>query len=209
MLQHRLIPALLTTGFLFSGALLAALGPARQPALAAALPDEVGLSLFFQNGQMPPLTLVGNPRRYLQEVDIVATTPTTATDQGLAALIQSSDLAGLDWTGIHLVEEDWRPDTDGTRILQRLYCGARWMNLPSRLPVAPLDGAGQPIGETLVAQAGRDDRWDPGDDGFVRRFVVRQIVRHCANINDLTGANSFTVQGLVQFRDALHADRRA
>src|SRR5204863_4049671 len=34
------------------------------------------------------------------------------------------------------------------------------------------------------------------------------IVRHCANIYDLTGADSFNVQGLVQWRDALHAESR-
>src|SRR5207249_4749654 len=107
------------------------------------------------------------------------------------------------------VEEDWRPDVDGTWILQRFYRGARWMEQPGHFAVTPLDPAGNPVGDPLIAQVGQDDRWSPGDDGFVRRFVVRQIVRHCANLNDLAGANSFAVQGLAQFRDALQADRRA
>ena len=39
--------------------------------------NPIGLSLFFQNGQMAPLTLVGDAPRYLQEIDIVATVTTS------------------------------------------------------------------------------------------------------------------------------------
>jgi hypothetical protein len=41
--------------------------------------DPVGLSLFFQNGSMPPIALVGNVPRYLQEIDIIATVTTQRT----------------------------------------------------------------------------------------------------------------------------------
>ena len=43
-------------------------------------PPPVGLSLFFRNGQMAPLTLVGAAPRYLDEVDLVVTAATTATE---------------------------------------------------------------------------------------------------------------------------------
>src|SRR5262249_15894051 len=141
--------------------------------------------------------------------DIVVSTPPTTTDVGLAPLTQNSELASLDWRGIHLAEEDWRPDLDGTWILQRFYRGAQWMEQPGQFSVTPLDAAGQPVGEPLLALTGSDDRWSPADDGFAPRFVVRPLVRGCRGLNDLTGANSFSLQGLVQFRDALHAERRA
>src|SRR5262245_13279104 len=83
----------------------------------------VGLSLFFQNGSAPPLRLQGSQPRYLQELDIVATI-TTDTDQGVAPLAASGDLADLDWRGVAFVEEDWRPAPDGTFTRQRFYRGA-------------------------------------------------------------------------------------
>jgi len=71
---------------------------------ATSSPDAIGLSLFFQNGQMAPLTLVGDAPRYLQEIDIVATVETT-TDRGIEPIIEDSDLSALDWSGITMVEE--------------------------------------------------------------------------------------------------------
>jgi hypothetical protein len=203
--------ALLTALLVVAGTFGLAVGPWHRPdTVSAASPsNKIGLSLFFQNGQMAPLTLVGNPLRYLQEVDIVVTTPTTTTDQGIAPLVQSSEMAGLNWHGIQLVEDDWRQDLDGTWILQRFYRGAHWMEQPSHFTVTPVNAQGQPVGPPLLAQAGKDDQWQSGNDGFVRRFVVRQIVRGCADLDDCTGATSFTVQGLVQLRDALHPAKRA
>jgi hypothetical protein len=131
MVRSTFVPALVTRSFVAAVVLLAAACPALGPATAAADPGAIGLSLFFTDGQMAPLTLVGDPARYLQEVDIVANTPVTTTDQGLAPLIESSDFSRLDWTGIHLVEEDWRPDVDGTWILQRFYRGARRSTRPA------------------------------------------------------------------------------
>src|SRR5438046_6141430 len=157
---------------------LASLAPARRnPASADPPPSSqpIGLSLFFQNSAMPPLTLVGQPARYLQEIDIVAKTPPSASDQGVAPLLHNSDFASLDWTGIALVEEDWRPVGDGTYQRQRFYRGAKWMEGPSEFKVVPLDGAGAALGPPLIAHAGQDDRWLKSDDGFVRRFFVRQV----------------------------------
>lgn len=190
------------TCFLLVGALVqqgqSASAPSTQP---------VGLSLLFQNGAMPPLTLVGDAPRYLQEIDLVATVPTSG-DQGIQPLLESSELASLDWTGVEMVEEDWRPAGDGTFIRQRFYRNARWMEQPSLFLVTPTNDAGQPVGPPLRASAGTDNRLTDADDGFVRRFVVRQSAFGCPAQGDCTGA-TFVVQGLVQLRGALDAGQRA
>jgi predicted CXXCH cytochrome family protein len=174
---------------------------------ATSSPDAIGLSLFFQNGQMAPLTLVGDAPRYLQEIDIVATVETT-TDRGIEPIIEDSDLSALDWSGITMVEEDWRPAGDGTFIRQRFYRHAQWMEKPSLFHVVPTDASGTVVGQTLIASAGKDDRLHAADDGFVRRFVARQIAFGCPAEDDCTGA-TFVAQGLVQLRHALHAEQRA
>jgi predicted CXXCH cytochrome family protein len=194
-LKKLVVPGILVTG-LFTGL------------LAASTPDEpVGLSLLFQNGAMAPLTLVGAAPRYLREIDLVATVP-TASDQGIQPLIDGSELASLDWTGVEMVEEDWRPAGDGTFIRQRFYRKARWMEQPSLFLVTPTDDAGRAVGPPLRAYAGKDDRLSAADDGFVRRFVARQTAFGCPSEGDCTGA-AFVVQGLVQLRGPLQAGRRA
>ena len=172
-------------------------GPDQQP---------VGLSLFFQNGQMPAFTLVGTAPRYLSEIDIVATTAPSPVDAEIEPLIANSEFSVLDWTGVHMVEEDWRPPGDGTFTRQRFYRGANWMEQFSFFLALPEDSHGQPAGLPLFANAGTDDKWAPTDDGFVRRFVVRQIATGCPAVGNCTGAK-FSVQGLVQWRHNLHADR--
>jgi hypothetical protein len=177
-------------------------------ALSSAATTPVGLSLLFQDGQIAPFTLLGNAPRYLQEVDITATAETT-TDQGIQPIVQSGDLARLDWSGVKMVDEDWRPDVDGTFIRQRFYRGAKWMQQPSNFILIQRNGAGQQVGDQLTVSAGKDDEWKGGDDGFVRRFVARQITRGCPAVGDCSGASRFTAQGLVQWRDALHAEQKA
>lgn len=176
--------------------------------LAASAPEEpVGLSLLFQNSAMAPLTLVGAAPRYLQEIDLVATVP-TESDQGIQPLMDDSELAALDWAGVKMVEEDWRPAGDGTFIRQRFYRQARWMERPSLFLVTPTDDAGREVGLPLRAYAGTDDRLSNADDGFVRRFAARQTAFGCPAQGDCTGA-AFVVQGLVQLRGALQAGQRA
>src|SRR5438270_6460932 len=72
---------------------------AQAPVAAQRADDEapVGLSLFFREGAIAPITLVGNPPRYLQEIDIVSSAM-TPTDQGVEPLIASGALGNLDWT---------------------------------------------------------------------------------------------------------------
>ena len=165
--------------------------------VAANSPDEpIGLSLLFQNGSMAPLTLVGSAPRYLREIDLVATVP-TQTDQGIQPLIDDSELSSLDWTGVEMVEEDWRPAGDGTFIRQRFYRKARWMEQPSLFLVTPTDDAGRPVGSPLRV-----------DDAFVRRFAARQTAFGCPAQGDCTGA-AFVAQGLVQLRGPLKAAQRA
>jgi hypothetical protein len=159
---------------------------------------------------LPAASVAGNPPRYLQEIDILATV-TTHTDDGIEPVIRGGDLSGLDWTGVRLVEEDVRPDFAGTFTRQRFYRGARWMERRSTFSVLPTDALGRPLGPRLIADAGTDDEWRPDDDGFVRRFVARQIATGCRQVQgalDCTGA-TFTAQALVQLRHALHPQRRA
>ena len=104
-------------------------------------PETVGLSLFFQNSQMPKLTLAGDAKRFLQEIDIVANGAPTTTDQGIQPLIQSGDFANLDWTGVQMVEEDFRPNPDGTFLRQRFYRNATWMKRDTAFAVLPVPEA--------------------------------------------------------------------
>ncbi len=189
----------------FCAALLFALTSSGERGSGATEP--VGLSLFFNDGAMAPLTLVGDAPRFLQEIDIVASV-TTEVDEGIAPVTREGDLQRLDWTGIAQVEEDWRSAGDGTFTRQRFYRGARWMDQASVFEVTFLDDDSATLEGSLLAHAGRDDRLRESDDTFVRRFVARQIATGCPAIGDCSGAR-FTAQGLVQLRDALNGDRRA
>src|SRR5262245_10655699 len=126
----------------------------------------VGLSLFFQNGAMEPLTLVGDAPRYPQEIDILVTV-SSPDDRGIEPLVQDSELSSLDWRGVAMVEEDWRPAGDGTFIRQRFYRGAAWMEGESAFAIVLTNDAGEAVGLPLIARAGKDDRFRPTDDGFV------------------------------------------
>jgi hypothetical protein len=167
----------------------------------------IGLSLFFQDGKMNPLTLVGDAPRYLQEIDIVASI-TSPSDEGIQPLIENSELSSLDWSGVEMVEEDWRTPGDGTFIRQRFYRGAKWMEQPGLFQLVPTNAAGNPVGPPLIANTGKDDRLNASDDGFVRRFVARQIAFGCPSMGNCTGG-TFVAQGLAQLRDALNAGQRA
>jgi len=167
----------------------------------------VGLSLFFQNGVSAPLKLLGNPPRFLQELDITESVP-SPTDQGIAPLIASSAVRALDWRGVEQVEEIWIPALDGTFSRERYYRNARWMETSSNFSVVALDAHGREVGPELLAHAGSDDRREPQDDGFTRRFSARQIATGCASIGDCAAA-TFTCEALIQWRDALHPERDA
>ncbi|HEV7507487.1 MAG TPA: hypothetical protein VGS07_21560 [Thermoanaerobaculia bacterium] len=169
--------------------------------------NPIGLSLLFQDSAMPPVTLVGTAPRYLQEIDLVASVP-SQEDRGIQPLMDHGELASLNWSGVKMVDEDWRPAGDGTFIRQRFYRHARWMERSSQFQVVPTDDAGRPVGSPLLADAGKDDQLFSSDDGFVRRFSARQNAFGCRAQGDCTGAK-FVVQGLVQLRGALKAERRA
>jgi hypothetical protein len=201
------IQMLVIVGFVFTSAfsILSGAGDGQARESSAPKPP-VGLSLFFQNGQMAPIRLYGDAHRYLQEIDIVASV-TTQADQGIEPLIHDSEFSRLDWRGIKMVEEDWRQGLDGTFTRQRFYRGAKWMERPSVFLAIPTDDSGAPVGLPLLFNAGIDDYWSELDDGFVRRFVARQIATGCRAVGDCEGA-TFTAQGLAQARDAMHADQR-
>ena len=82
------------------------------------------------------------------------------------------------------------------------------MNVPGLFTAIPLNAAGVPVGLALVASTGLDNQRTVLDDGFIRRFVVRQIATGCPAVNNCTGA-SFSIQGLVQWRGALRAAQRS
>jgi hypothetical protein len=167
-------------------------------------PDPVGLSLFVRDGAAPAINLVGNTPRFLQEIDVVDSV-VTSTDQGSAPALGL--LPGVDWRGLHFIEEDWRAPGDGTWTRQRFYRGARWMERRSSFELQPLDKHGHPVGDKIVFDAGRDDHWNPQrDDGFVRRFDVRQIVKGCQAQGDCSNATAYEVQALAQGRQAQHLD---
>jgi predicted CXXCH cytochrome family protein len=167
----------------------------------------VGLSLFFQNGQPTPLSLLGSAPRFLQEIDITESVP-SPTDDGIAPLIASSAVSALDWRGVTEVEEIWIPGLDGTFSRERYYRNARWMETSSAFTVQALDARGHAIGLLLVAHAGSDDHRAPEDDGFTRRFSARQIATGCASVDNCAGA-TFSAQALIQWRDALHPEQDA
>jgi hypothetical protein len=170
-------------------------------------PEPVGLSLFFRDGVIQPIDLVGDAPRFLQEIDIT-TSITTTTDQGIQPLIHSSQMSSLDWRGVYFVEEDFRDAGDGTFTRQRFYRGARWMENDSAFIAIPKDAHGHLAGDPLVFLAGTDDKWRPSDDGFVRRYDARQITLGCVSMTDCTGATQFIAQGLVQSRQEQHVGLR-
>jgi hypothetical protein len=115
--------------------------------------DRVGLSLLFQNGSAAPIKLVGNHSRYLQEVDIAVTSPPTSADLGIQPIRTSGEFAGLNWTGVQMVEEDWRPDGAGKFTRQRFYRGAQWMKSLSLFTAIPMNANNVPVGLPLIAFA--------------------------------------------------------
>jgi hypothetical protein len=182
----------------------------------AAQAAPVGLSLWWENGEVRLLLggvktvdLYEELPRYLQELDITAQV-ITPTDQGIQPLrAGGNDMASLDWRGVQLADEDWRPEGNQptTYTRTRVYRGARWMERTSVFTLIPLDAHGLPTGIPILDIAGRDDTLAASDGGFVRRFVARQVVQGCRAINDCSNATSFLAQGLMQFRDSLHPER--
>ena len=208
------VKILAIAGLVFASVFAALMGEDDGQAHGSSGPEgPVGLSLFFQNGQMAPITSVGDAPRFLQEIDLTATVE-TATDEGIRPIIQNSDFSSLNWRGVKMVEEEWRPAGDGTFIRQRFFRGAVWMEQESRFFVLPADDQGRLVDSpmmrpaVLIADAGTDNRLSDDDDGFVRRFVARQIATGCQAIGDCSGAR-FIAQGLAQLRIALHGERRS
>ncbi len=148
--------------------------------------------------------------RYMQEMDITAQVETT-TDQGIAPVTRSGDMATLDWRGVHQTDEDWRPEgsVPETYTRSRFYRGAKWMNRGSVLTLLPFDDHDHLVGLPIIDVTGQDDDWKSTDGAFVRRFDARQVVRGCRAIGDCSNATSYLAQGLMQFRDSLHPDQRS
>jgi predicted CXXCH cytochrome family protein len=157
----------------------------------------VGLSLLANNGAMKAVTFYGNPARFVNEIDLVFTTAAQASDLGIEPIKTFTGVADLDWTGIKMVDEDWRA-TGNTFKRQRFYRNAKWMNATSPFTLTAVDALGKRVGQELKVQAGRDDLAGSGDM-FVRRFVARQIANGCKSQGNCDGAE-FSTQALVQLR---------
>jgi hypothetical protein len=213
---------LLTTLIASTGLALAAPAAADPPDGRGRAPrcdddEAVGLSLWWEDGQVRfedggvrVVTLYGNAPRFVEELDLSATV-VTEVDRGVAPLAESGDFAGLDWSGVQQVDEDWRPEFTGGFTRSRFYRGAAWMERPSVFRLQPKDARGRPVGPPLIHQAGADgpSRRGARGDGFIRRFVARQVTAGCRAIGDCTNATRFLAQGLVQLREPLDGPRRA
>jgi len=179
------------------------------PAEAGGVREPVGISLWWQEGEVrledgtPRLvTLYGDERRYLEEIDITEKV-TTTEDRGIQPLLEGGDFSRLDWTGVQMVDEDWRPDpATGTFTRSRFYRGAAWMSDFSSFALVPVDDAGDPVGPALLGIVGDDERARFLDAFVIRRFGARQITYGCVAVGDCTGATRFDAQALVQFRQA-------
>ena len=179
--------------------------------------NRVGLGLYFLDGEWNPdlsslpdperpttLSIVDGPKRFVQELFIVARAPTTEAE-GLDPLIEDSDLSTLDWTGVQEVGDDWRLEANGvTYQHQVFYRDAAWMDCASSFTVTARKANGQKL-DKHVYRAGRDDAWRNQDDFFERRFVARVVSSGCVAQGDCTNAGVVhTAEGLVQLQDNLH-----
>ena len=198
------------------GAVALAVGsPVASQAAPPSGPAPVGLSLWWEDGEVRfedgtprTVTLYSNAPRFAHEIDITASIETT-TDEGIDPIMMSGDLADLDWTGVELVEEDYRPEFTGGFTRSRFYRGAAWMDRFSVFAIVPVNDAGHPVGAPILEIAGMNDAWLPPDDGFIRRFVARQVTPGCQAIGDCSNATSFIAQGLVQIRGEMRPAQRA
>jgi hypothetical protein len=169
-------------------------------ALASSGPPSAGLSVQITDGSSATLTHIRGPKRFIDELDIVATAP-SATDEGIDPVIDSGDLSGLDWSGVALEDEEWRPDGAGGFTRQRFYGGAAWMEEPSAFLVFQVGASGQYLPELpFIVYAGSDDLWSGLDGGFIRRFTARQVTTGCAAVDDCSTATGHVAQALVQLR---------
>jgi hypothetical protein len=167
--------------------------------------DPIGLSVWLRNGASSPITLVGTHPRYIQELDITDAV-TSSTDNGIQPLIDQSEFSNLDWSGVQLVEEDWRIGLDGSWTRQRFYRNAAWMERSSLFFLFPANDNGYIVGSPISVFAGNDNQLRTNSDSdFVRRFVARQTATGCQAQGDCSNAGvTYTAEGLVQLRGALH-----
>lgn len=183
-------------------------------------PDAVGLGLYFFNGQWNPdfasfpdperptaLHVVDGYPRFLQELYIVASVPTTLED-GLDPLIESSEFSDLNWNGIDQVSEDWRVEFSGFSYQHaQFFRNAKWMNKNSEFTIKILKANGKVL-ETHKVQAGKDDKWKHQDDAFERRFVARTLSTGCVALGDCTNPEAIHLaQAAVQLAKALHPNQ--
>jgi hypothetical protein len=172
------------------------------PVAALASNDRLGLSLRIDNGESSEVQIVGNNKRFVQELDLVATA-STPDDQGIQPLIDDGDFADLNWNGVEQTDEDWHPDGAGGFTRQRFFRNAAWMEQPSAFLIFQRKANGQLLPELpWIVLAGTDDHWSVADTSFVRRFSARQVTTGCTAVGDCAAATGHIAQGLMQLREA-------
>lgn len=174
----------------------------------------VGLGLYFANGVHSPdlnpaapadLHIIDGYPRYMQELYIIATAPTTPED-GLAPLTANGDMSQLDWTGVTPVHEDWRLEANGVTWAHTVnYKHAKWMDDYSAFFVQPVNVEGHPVGLPLVMNAGVNEEWKILDTMFERRLVARVVQLGCQAEGDCSNSSAITyAEGLVQLRQNMY-----
>lgn len=188
-----------------------------QAALGTHHAGKVGLGLYFLNGtwnqdfstfpnpeRPTALHVVDGSPRYLQELYITSSVPTTLQD-GLNPVITSGDFANLNWNGVQQVDEDWRLEFSGASYQHtKFYRNADWMRRYSIFALTVLDNKGRLL-DGRIYLAGGDNRWGHLDDFFERRFVARTISTGCASATDCSNPEAVHLaQAAVQLAKALH-----
>lgn len=171
---------------------------------APAVVPPVGLALEIENGVGVPLAVKAGQEFYVDQLDVRAFLE-TSVDEGVAGLATTGDFAGVPWDDVALADREpgGLPNSDGTWVRRSFYRGAKWMELPSTFVITPVDADGRPVAAPVTLNAGADDRRNPGDGFFVRRFRAIQWGNDCPTLTDCTGATDFEEEALIELRHAL------
>ncbi|MGE3670727.1 MAG: hypothetical protein AB7K71_13755, partial [Polyangiaceae bacterium] len=161
----------------------------------------VGLALEFENGAGPTLRVRAGQKFFIEQLDLRGAIDAT-TDEGVDGLDDRGSLAGLDWRGVELDDQEFvgLGNPDGTFTRRRFFTGARWMRRPSIMVVNQLDSHGRPTAVPWILNLGADSHRSPLDTFFIRRTRAIQWTYDCPSKEDCSGASLFEEEGLVELR---------
>lgn len=167
----------------------------------------VGLAIEVDNGVGLPLVVRRGQLFYLNQIDLRASTPATV-DEGVAGLAERGDFADLDWTGIHVDDQEsiLLSSPDGKFRRRRFFRDAAWMLPASTFRLEQVDHRGVRVGGDVVVTTGAEHRLRESDSFFDRRIRAIQWTNDCRTLTDCSGATSFEEEALVELRYAQHPD---